>query len=235
MDAISIIWALGALTLVLLMVAYLSQAEAAQRALAYGAVACATTTGAFVLDVGAHTRFPRPAALPQDLIAPLARDCPTCPLLTAIPAGDVTVVRGPGEAMTVRIWPGFAVSRSEISEAEFNAFARATGRSRAVCAPASHDRATCVTRGDVEAYTVWLTRATGRRYRLITAVEWTHAAQSGAWARRQLAGMHDDIAEIVDDCQGACGAASDRLHTVSHAPPSRNVGFRVVRMYDLAL
>jgi formylglycine-generating enzyme required for sulfatase activity len=235
MDAISIIWGLGAVTLVLLAAAYRSHAEAAQRTLAYGAVACATTTAAFVLDVGAHTRFTRPAAMPQDLMVPPERDCPSCPLLTAIPAGYLTVVRGTEEPVTVRIWPGFAVSRSEISESEFNAFARATGRSRSVCAPTPHDRAICVTRGDAEAYTAWLTRMTGRSYRLMTAVEWSHAAQSATGARRPLLGLQDDISEIVDDCQGACAAAGDRRHTVSHAPPSRNIGFRVLRLYDLAL
>jgi hypothetical protein len=235
MDAISIIWALGALTLTFLAAGYRSQTSGAQRTSAYGAIACATATAAFVLEAGAHTRFARPVALPQDLVAPLERDCPTCPLLTPVPAGDVVIERGAGDTVTVRLWPGFAASRSEISEAEFNAFVRATGRGRTLCAPVSHDRATCVTRRDVEAYTAWLTRVTGRRYRLMTAVEWAHAARLPVGGRRQLVGMRDDISEIVDDCEGACGAARDHRHTVTDAPPDASIGFRVVRLYDLVL
>ncbi len=68
----------------------------------------------------------------------------------------------------------FAIGRSEVSWAEFNAFCNATS----ACAPSLELRApvTNVRAALVDAYVQWLTDQTGFTYRLPTVDEWQHAA-----------------------------------------------------------
>jgi len=149
------------------------------------------------------------------------KDCADCPEMVHIGAGtagigaadtDEEATRAERPWHTARIWPGFALSRTAVTSASFQAFLRDTPWTSGVCSQsvvANDDQAasplvnretsmyaSCVSAGDAEAYVGWLTAHTGQRYRLPTAVEWEYAARTvGSPVLRS-----GDVAEIVADC-----------------------------------
>ena len=70
----------------------------------------------------------------------------------------------------------FAIGKYEVSIAEFNAFAEATRRN--MLPGPSRRPATGVSFDDARAFADWLSRKTGRTYRLPTKGEWRHAASA---------------------------------------------------------
>lgn len=73
--------------------------------------------------------------------------------------------------------PPFAITKYEISVAEYNQFCAAT----AVCSKLSQNDqypVSGVSIGQVDAYLAWLSNQTGKKYRLPAKDEWLHAARS---------------------------------------------------------
>jgi serine/threonine protein kinase len=73
----------------------------------------------------------------------------------------------------------FAIGKYEVTVEEFNSFCRSSGRCSPV-AGAGNLPATQVAYSQAQAYADWLSKKTGKSYRLPSRAEWIHAARAGA-------------------------------------------------------
>lgn len=136
------------------------------------------------------------------------RDCDTCPEMVVIPAGqfvqgapqtDADRLANEGPLRLVAIDYDLAISRYEITRAQFASFAADTGHAGVGCKTytggweTAVDRSwrspgfeqddthpvTCISWNDAQAYIEWLNNKTGQTYRLPSASEWEYAARAG--------------------------------------------------------
>jgi formylglycine-generating enzyme len=149
------------------------------------------------------------AAVPK--AGTLIHDCPTCPVMTILPAGrfkqgSAGAASGPASFEKPLHWVAirrpFALSTNAVTVDEFQQFVAATGRDMQSCdtydGEWKHRRenswknpgfvqtgahpVTCASWNDAEAYAAWLSTTTGHRYRLPSASEWEYAARAGGEA-----------------------------------------------------
>jgi formylglycine-generating enzyme required for sulfatase activity/predicted Ser/Thr protein kinase len=141
------------------------------------------------------------------------RDCPTCPLMKALPPGhflqgatesqaEATPLEKPRHPVNVAYSLGMGVY--EITVGEFREFVEASGHKSAGCQmydgtwqnrselgwnntgytqTATHP-VVCVSWRDAHEYAAWLSHKTGQRYRLPSDSEWEYAARAGSTASR---------------------------------------------------
>ena len=124
------------------------------------------------------------------------------PELVLVPAGKLPGYR-----------QAFAVTRGEIRRADYARFAKASGRAQASCRDGGRARSwenpgfeqqpsepvVCVSYADAGAYAVWLSRQSGKRYRLPDLNEWRaleKSARAGSCAN--LRGNNDACSDRAD-------------------------------------
>ncbi|MBS0376332.1 MAG: formylglycine-generating enzyme family protein [Proteobacteria bacterium] len=155
------------------------------------------------------------------------RDCPACPELVVVPAGEFLLGtsgdarerdadRGESPPLAVSISRAFAIGRYEVTVAEFRAFATAANYAPAGdCRVASdgawvrlpdrswttpgfptpqadNEPVVCVSWDDAKAYADWLSKATGKVYRLPSETEWEYAARGGTTTARYFGDRDSD-------------------------------------------
>ncbi|MFW1676801.1 SUMF1/EgtB/PvdO family nonheme iron enzyme [Pontibacter sp. JAM-7] len=131
------------------------------------------------------------------------------PEMVILPAGSFQMgdISGEGDdnetpLHTVNIAKPFALSRFEVSFAEYDLFAASTGRTRPEDSGWGRENmpVTNVSWQDAVAYTRWLSNTTGQPYRLPSEAEWEYAARAGTtttfWWGNEL---RDNMA-VCDEC-----------------------------------
>jgi formylglycine-generating enzyme required for sulfatase activity len=136
------------------------------------------------------------------------RDCPDCPEMVTIPSGTYLmgagssdlkgfIGEGPQRRVNVRT---FSAAKFDVTRGEWKAFVQATSRGtdtgcgysglpKEEKAKASwqylgfsqddQHPVVCVTFKDAQDYVNWLSKKTGRTYRLLSEAEWEYAARAG--------------------------------------------------------
>jgi formylglycine-generating enzyme required for sulfatase activity len=165
------------------------------------------------------------------------RDCPECPEMVVIPAGTFEMGSPPterdrydrvgddreGPQRTVRI-AALALGKYEVTFAEWDACVADKG-----CAVRPLDRDAGWGRGrrpvmdvaweDAKSYAEWLSKKTGKRYRLPSEAEWEYAARAGTTTRFHWG---DDVGRDNANCK-SCGSKFDdeRTAPVGSFAPNR--------------
>ncbi len=132
------------------------------------------------------------AAVPGYPTGKVFRDCPDCPEMVVVPAGEFVMgsaVGDPGRYANedpqhrVTIARPFAVGRYEVTFVEWDACVAAGGCFRKPADSAwGRDRRPVVdvSWDDTQSYLAWLSKKTGKRYRLLSEAEWEYAARAGS-------------------------------------------------------
>ena len=156
------------------------------------------------------------------------RDCNECAEMVVIPAGSFDMGSPSGEAgrqndegpvhrVSVK---SFALGRTEITKGQFAAFVQASGYDAGnKCYVLANEKwseqeganwknpgyaqgddhpAVCINWNDAKAYAEWMSRKTGKSYRLPTEAEWEYAARAGSASSRYWG----------EDADQACGYAN---------------------------
>ncbi|MCY4319624.1 MAG: SUMF1/EgtB/PvdO family nonheme iron enzyme [Alphaproteobacteria bacterium] len=149
------------------------------------------------------------------------RDCEFCPEMVVVPAGSFTMGSPPSEVgrddyegpqRVVTISRSFAVGKYEVTFEEWDACARDGG-----CSHQPDDKGwgrgrrpvIHVSWDDAQSYVRWLSRETGKEYRLLTEAEWEYAARAGTQTRYHWG---DEIGSNRANCNG-CGSLWDDSQT----------------------
>ena len=113
------------------------------------------------------------------------RDCNDCPVLVEVPAGTYLMGSDKGRAdekprHEVRFAAPFLIGAYEVTAAEWDACLREGGcRVSTEGGPDGRLPASNLSWDDAQGYVAWLSKKTGRAYRLPSEAEWEYAASGG--------------------------------------------------------
>lgn len=114
------------------------------------------------------------------------KDCPSCPVMLALPAGNFSMGTNRGErsekpAHKVSIKKPFAIGKYEVTVAQWNACHKAGACSYRpdLDDPEDNSPARDISWSDAQEYVHWLSTVTKKPYRLPTEAEWEYAARGG--------------------------------------------------------
>ena len=154
----------------------------------------------------------------------LFRDCSDCPELVIAPSGefDMGSTAKPTEQPVhhVSISKNFAIGRRDVTFAEWD---RCVAQSGCKFSPPDQgwgrgDRpVTNVSWDDAKEFVAWLSKTTGKSYRLPTEAEWEYAARGGSttpyWWGKDVGAGHAQCAE--------CGGSDERQDCARRLVPAR--------------
>ena len=155
----------------------------------------------------------------EELIGSGFRDCDQCPKMVVVPAGlfrmgDLAGAGGNDERPVheVTIAVPFAVGKYKVTFAEWDACVAGGG-----CTHRPDDRGwgrgtrpvIKVSWEDAQEYVRWLSRKTGKSYRLLSEAEWEYVARAGSTTKYPWG---DDIGTNKANCNG-CGSQWDNKRT----------------------
>jgi formylglycine-generating enzyme required for sulfatase activity len=159
------------------------------------------------------------ALRPGDSFRECAKDCPE---MVVVPAGEFTMGSpatekgrwNEGPQHSVAIPRPFAVSKFEVTFADWDACVAVGGcphENRASDGGWGRGRQPVIGMSwdDAQAYVAWLSRMTGKTYRLLTETEWEYAARAGSQAAYSWG---DEIGKGNANCNG-CGSQWDNKRT----------------------
>jgi len=161
------------------------------------AAAAAATAALTELEIAAASATPPPT--PKTALE--MSDCPTCPVLVALPddgfrMGSNTEDATQRPAFHVSINTPFAIGKYEVTLGQWNACI-----TDGACPRLSNDASRPldtpvrdVSWDDAQRYIGWLSKVTGIAYRLPTEAEWEYAARGGtssrySWGEQMMTGM----------------------------------------------
>ncbi|WP_426416302.1 SUMF1/EgtB/PvdO family nonheme iron enzyme [Aestuariirhabdus sp. LZHN29] len=157
------------------------------------------------------------------------------PSMVIIPAGSFLMGSGANEdeqpRHRVNIAKAFAISRHEITFAQYDKFTRATGRKLASDNRWGRDTrpAINVSWEDAKAYINWLSKVTGKQYRLPTEAEWEYSARAGS---TKAYWWGDTMGEKQANCGDGCDNLLNSLFSRKRSQPAGEYKANGFGLYD---
>lgn len=128
------------------------------------------------------------------------KDCSTCPVLVSLPHGSFTMGSNSGDpsekpAHQVSISKPYAIGKYEVTVEQWDSCVDGGGCQKTSDGNrAKNSPARDVSWDDAQQYVKWLSKTTGKAYRLPTEAEWEYAARGGTstrywWGEQMRTGM----------------------------------------------
>jgi len=177
-----------------------------QLGIVFGLCATGMASAQRTPSAGASAGFPAAGSV--------IKDCAECPELLVVPAGQFLMGSPPGEPdrdddegpqHTVTITRPFAAGKYEVTFDEWDACVAGGGCARAADDGWGRGRRPVIRVSYEQAigYTEWLSKKTGKPYRLLSEAEWEYAARAGSQAARFWGAMADRACEFENGADAA--------------------------------